>query len=66
MKGAVDCFNLVSRILAAGLFFASGIGKMTAYGTDLDLMAQNSMSALFLPLVILLAVGAVSPLYSVS
>lgn len=57
MKGSVDFFNLVSRILAVGLFFVSGIGKITAYGTNLDLMTQNHVPAFFLPLVILLEVG---------
>lgn len=65
-EGSVVFFNLVSRILAAGLFSASRIGKLTAYGTDLDLMEKNYVPALLQPRVLLLAMVAVLPLCSVS
>lgn len=56
MKGSVDFFNLVSRILAVGLFFVSGLSKITDYSANLNVMSENHVPGFFLPLVILLEV----------
>ncbi|WAH61593.1 DoxX family membrane protein (plasmid) [Pseudomonas silvicola] len=45
--------------MAVGLFFASGLDKITHYADNLQTMANNGVPAFFLPLVILLEVGAV-------
>ncbi|MCA0425278.1 MAG: DoxX family protein [Proteobacteria bacterium] len=46
-----------SRFMAVGLFFVSGVGKITDYDGTLALMAQNGVPGWLLPLVILLEVG---------
>ncbi|MEG3132218.1 DoxX family protein [Rouxiella sp. T17] len=57
MNKSSDFAYVVARILAVGLFFASGADKIVHYSDNVALMAQNQVPAFFLPLVILLEVG---------
>jgi len=57
MSRSISLFALLSRVMAVGLFFVSGLDKITHYATNLELMAANGVPAFFLPLVILLEVG---------
>lgn len=57
MNRCTDFTAVVARVLAVGLFFTSGVDKVFHYQTNLALMAENHVPALWLPLVILLEVG---------
>jgi len=46
-----------ARLLAIGLFLASGIDKLCHYNSNEILMAEHQVPGFFLPLVILLEVG---------
>lgn len=47
----------LSRLLAVGLFFTSGVDKITHYDENLILMREHGVSGYFLPAVILLEVA---------
>ncbi|KGT87517.1 DoxX family protein [Enterobacter cancerogenus] len=57
MSHSKDLFAVLGRVMAVGLFFASGLDKITHYADNLQTMANNGVPAFFLPLVILLEVG---------
>ena len=57
MSHSIVLFAVLGRIMAVGLFFASGLDKITHYADNLQSMANNGVPAFFLPLVILLEVG---------
>lgn len=48
---------VLSRLFAVGLFFTSGIGKITGYEETLILMRDQGVPGYFLPWVILLEVA---------
>jgi len=47
----------LSRLLAVGLYFISGLDKITHYDENIILMREHQVSGYFLPLVILLEVA---------
>lgn len=57
MSQSKDLLAVLGRVMAVGLFFASGLDKITHYAGNLQTMADNGVPAFFLPLVILLEVG---------
>ena len=57
MSQSKDLLAVLGRVMAVGLFFASGLDKITHYTDNLQTMADNGVPAFFLPLVILLEVG---------
>ena len=57
MQGTHAFFSVIARLLAVGLFFASGLDKLMHYPDNVALMAEHHVPRFFLPLVILLEVG---------
>lgn len=57
MQNSRDFLYALSRLMAVGLFFVSGMSKITEYQHNVDIMAQNHVPGFFLPLVILLEVA---------
>lgn len=57
MGNTKDMLLALSRVMAVGLFFVSGLSKIPGYQHNLDQMLQNGVPGFFLPLVILLEVG---------
>lgn len=57
MKCSNDVLSLIARILAVGLFFASGLDKIPHYQDNLNEMLDDHVPGFLLPLVILLEVG---------
>jgi len=57
MQNVKNSIWALSRLFAVGLFFTSGIDKITGYENNLILMRNHGVSACFLPWVILLEVA---------
>ncbi|MDO6407066.1 MAG: DoxX family protein [Pantoea sp.] len=57
MNQSKDFVSVLVRVMAVGLFFTSGLDKISHYSDNLQLMADNHVPGFFLPLVILLEVG---------
>ncbi|QGY31817.1 DoxX family protein [Pantoea cypripedii] len=57
MNQSKDLLSVLGRVMAVGLFFTSGVDKISHYSDNLQLMASNNVPGFFLPLVILLEVG---------
>lgn len=57
MNQSKDFVSVLVRVMAVGLFFTSGLDKISHYNDNLQLMADNHVPGFFLPLVILLEVG---------
>lgn len=52
---------VLSRLFAVGLYFTSGLDKITHYDENINLMREHHVSGYFLPLVILLeAAGSIA------